>query len=104
METRGVCGCHPLSWFVANPVSDLPRRRAVGCPRALSGVIGSWRALRFLDVFGGTTDRPPSELRVIRAGTRHTKLRDVAAEGIFLSEGTAGALGLLLRGGQTYSS
>jgi len=28
----------------------------------------------------------------------YTKLRDVAAEGIFLSEGTAGALGLLLRG------
>jgi RNA polymerase sigma factor (sigma-70 family) len=34
----------------------------------------------------------------------YAKLREVAAEGIFLSEGTAGAIGLLLRGGQTYSS
>jgi RNA polymerase sigma-70 factor (ECF subfamily) len=34
----------------------------------------------------------------------YAKLRDVAAEGIFLSEGTAGAISLLLRGGQSYSS
>jgi RNA polymerase sigma-70 factor (ECF subfamily) len=34
----------------------------------------------------------------------YSKLRDAAAEGIVLSEGTAGALGMLLRGGQTYSS
>ncbi|HXB69929.1 MAG TPA: sigma-70 family RNA polymerase sigma factor [Candidatus Acidoferrales bacterium] len=34
----------------------------------------------------------------------YAKLRDGAAEGIFLSECTAGAIGFLLRGGQTHSS
>jgi RNA polymerase sigma-70 factor (ECF subfamily) len=34
----------------------------------------------------------------------YSKLRDAAAEGIVLSEGTAGAIGMLLRGGQAYSS
>lgn len=34
----------------------------------------------------------------------YAKLRDVAAEGISLSENTVGAIGLLLRGGQTHSS
>jgi len=34
----------------------------------------------------------------------YSKLRDAAAEGIVLSEGTAGAIGMLLRGGQTHSS
>jgi RNA polymerase sigma-70 factor (ECF subfamily) len=34
----------------------------------------------------------------------YAKLRDAAAEGIFLSENTVGAIGLLLRGGQTHSS
>jgi hypothetical protein len=34
----------------------------------------------------------------------YAKLRDVAAEGIFLSEATVRALGLLLQGGQTDSS
>ena len=34
----------------------------------------------------------------------YAKLRDAATEGIFLSETTAGALGFLLRGGQTHSS
>jgi RNA polymerase sigma-70 factor (ECF subfamily) len=34
----------------------------------------------------------------------YSKLRDGVAEGIFLSESTAGAIGLLLRGGQTHSS
>jgi RNA polymerase sigma-70 factor (ECF subfamily) len=34
----------------------------------------------------------------------YAKLRDGAAEGLFLSANTAGAIGLLLRGGQTHSS
>lgn len=34
----------------------------------------------------------------------YSKLRDGAAEGIFLSECTAGAIGFLLRGGQTHAS
>ena len=34
----------------------------------------------------------------------YSKLRDAAAEGMVLSAGTAGAIGMLLRGGQTYSS
>ena len=34
----------------------------------------------------------------------YSKMREVAAEGMVLSEGTAGAIGILLRGGQTHSS
>jgi RNA polymerase sigma-70 factor (ECF subfamily) len=34
----------------------------------------------------------------------YSKLRDAGAEGTVLSEGTAGAIGMLLRGGQVYSS
>jgi len=34
----------------------------------------------------------------------YSKLRDAAAQGIVLSEGTTGAIGMLLRGGQTHSS
>ena len=52
-----------------------------------------------------------AELLGVRPGTVgallprvYSKLRDAAAEGIVLSEGTAGAIGILLRGGQTYSS
>jgi RNA polymerase sigma factor (sigma-70 family) len=34
----------------------------------------------------------------------YSKLRDAVAEGLVVSEGTAGAIGMLLRGGQTHSS
>ena len=52
-----------------------------------------------------------AELLGVRPGTVgallprvYSKLRNGAAEGIFLSECTAGAIGFLLRGGQTHSS
>jgi RNA polymerase sigma-70 factor (ECF subfamily) len=52
-----------------------------------------------------------AELLGVRPGTVgallprvYSKLRNAAAEGLVLSEGTAGAIGILLRGGQTYSS